>query len=79
MASLALLYFHLLLFEETIRPMGGHEAGSYPTLSHHSWFQILDANTEVVGLFDTFGYKEGSHQTTRLTHKQAILDATASL
>lgn len=59
--------------------MGGHVARSYSTLSHRAWFQILDANTEEVWLLNTFGYKEGSHQTTKLTHKQAILHATASL
>lgn len=76
-ASLALPRYHLLLFEEAVRPTGGQEAGSYPTPRHHSWLQILDANTEVVGLFNIFGYKGGSHQTTKLTHKQAILECSS--
>lgn len=78
MASLALPPFHLLLSEETIRFMGGHKARSYPTPRHHSWFQILDTNTKVVGLFNILGHKGGSHQTTKLTHTQAILNAAAS-
>lgn len=77
MTSLALPCFHFLLFEEAIRPMGGHEAGPYQTPRHRSWLQILDANTEVMGPYSIFGYKGGSHQTTKLTHKQDILECSS--
>jgi len=55
--------------------MEGHEAASYPTPRHYSWFQIIDANREAVELFNVFGYKGDGHQTTKLTHKQSILEA----
>lgn len=74
MASLILPHFHLLLLEETMRSMGGHEVGSFPASRHHSWLQILDANTEDVRHFDVFGCEGSSHQTTKLTHRKAILE-----